>query len=147
MDTNNFTPICTIESEYEVVGFGEVPTQPVQIGDWWVMPAELYQRKVPKEAYQKLFSLIRQGVKIKGVLIADDMKKIEYRQQQEEKKKEIAKKVALIGAATLAVPIVMPIIGFAFGLAAVLFSLCVYDPMLICVLDDGRYICLHSWFD
>lgn len=147
MDTLNFTPIYTAESEYEVVGCGEMPTQPVQIGEWWVVPAELYQGKVPKEAQQKLFALLNRGVKIKGLVIADDLKKVEYKREQEKKKKELANKAALAGAGVLAAPLVLPVIVIGLGLATFLFALCSFDPMLIAVLEDGRWVCLETWYD
>ena len=143
MDTQICQPKLQVTEEFEVVGSGEMPTEPCQIGEWWVVPAEQYKGKVPKEAQQKLFSIINQGLKIKGVLIADDIREIEQKKEQEKKKKEMIQKAALAGIAALAAPA----IGMGLGLAAIVFGLCAYDPILIAVSEDGRYICCGTWFD
>ncbi|HZK60451.1 MAG TPA: hypothetical protein VFC41_00155 [Anaerovoracaceae bacterium] len=148
MQTKTFTQIYILENQYEVVGCGDMPTQPVQVGEWWVLPAEQYQGKIPKGAVQKLFFFLNQGIPIKGVLIADDMKKIEYQKDQDRKKKEMTEKVAKVGV-DMVTTFATAAVGIAVGMATMLFYALAYDPMLVVCLDDGsgRWVCVYSWFD
>lgn len=136
MDTLTKTPIFTeVSNQYEVIGGGVMPTIPTQIGDWWVMPAQEYKGKIPKEANEKLFSLINSGVKIKGILIADDLKKVEPKIQKEQGKVTTKRSAGpLLG-------------GLGTGLLYIMAAALTFNPMLVAVLEDGRWICLHAWWD
>jgi hypothetical protein len=147
MNTQIQTPIFVLPDQYDVVGSGEMPTEPVQVGMWWVVPADQYPKKIPKEATQRLFEFLKTGTPCIGFVIADDMAKIEYEREQEKKKQELTKKIVTVGAISAAAPLILPVIGMGLGLAAMVFGLCAYDPMLIAVLEDRRWVCLDSWFD
>ena len=128
-----------MEVGFEVIGHGVMPTKPMQIGEWWVVPADQYDSTIPPEAYKKLNALINRGIKIKGVFVADDIKKIKAKEEKERKKKEAVEQVAgtfleILGTVAMA-------IGYLFVMA---FS---FDPMLVAVLEDGSYVCLYSWYD
>jgi hypothetical protein len=58
------------------VGHGDMPTagQPVEVGKWLVMQATDYSRIVPQEAIEVVQILLDEGVEIKGLLIADDLR-------------------------------------------------------------------------
>lgn len=132
---------------FEVLGYGEPPTKPMQIGEWWVMPAELYKGKIPVEIQQKMFSLLNSGMEVSGFLVAEDMRVIEERKLQEEKKKEAREKVLRTAGGIALASLALPIITLGLGVLAFLSMLWAFDPMLLAVLKDGRWICLGEWFD
>lgn len=134
--------------QFETIGYGEMPTQPMQVGDWWVSPAEQYQGKIPQDVQQKLFSFLNQGIEVEGFLIAEDMREIEEKREFERKKKEANERVLKIGASVVLATVALPVIGMAIGVAGLIAGLCAWDPMLIAILkDDRRWICLGSWYD
>ena len=135
METKNEQQFLVQTEEFEVIGSGEMPTSPIQCGEWWVMPAEQYKGKIPIEIQQKMFAFLNQGCKYKGLLIADDMRKVE---KEKPKVPVQTKTVNTPGVDVGAI--------FA-GIFQIMFSLLLFDPMLIAVLDDGRWICLGTWFD
>ena len=130
-----------IKEQYEMIGQGEIPTSPVQVGEWWVEPAHLYKGKIPPAIQQELFKFLTQGVGVQGFLIAEDMRVIEVKRELDLKKAE-AKKKAL---ETTEKALFLPFIGIGYGLLFIFSALCTYDPMLIAVLDDRRWICLGTW--
>lgn len=133
---------------FEVIGQGEIPTKPVQIGGWWVMPAELYTGKIPTDIQQRMFSLINSGMEVEGFLIAEDMRLIEERQKQEAQKKEARDKALKTFTQAALAAMILPLIGLGFGLLAILAGLWAYDPLLIAVTKgDQKWVALGEWFD
>lgn len=132
---------------FEVLGYGELPVKPMQIGDWWVMPAELYKGKIPVEIQQKMFSFLNSGMEVTGFLVAEDMRVIEERRKAESQKKEAREKVLRTAGGVALVSLALPVITLGFGVLTFLAMLWAYDPMLLAVLKDGRWVCLGEWFD
>jgi hypothetical protein len=132
-----------IQTDYEVIGQGEMPSTPRQIGEWWVMPAKDYQGKIPPDIQKKMFAFLSTGEEIQGLLIAEDMRVIEAKREQEQQKKEAEKK-----AAETRWGVVNSIISsIGLGIAFFFNALASFDPMLIAVLEDGRWICLGTWYE
>jgi hypothetical protein len=148
METKTILKFVVKEDHLEVVGYGTVPAYPLQVGEWWVMPAEQYEGKIPPEATLKLCSLINQGYKIKGVLVADDFQKVKEKKEKEQQKEE-RKKQLQVGTATAAKATVGVLGALAMGLVLILTMGLAYDPILIACLDDGseRWVCCGKWFD
>lgn len=154
IQTMNFKILEKQGDRFEVIGCGEMPTEPIQVGEWWVTPAEQYKGKIPQEVQQKLFSFLNQGVKVKGFLIAEDMREIEEKQELEKKKKEAREKVLKVGAGVALATVALPVIGLGIGVLGLIAGLCAWDPMLLAVLDEeningegGRWVCLGTWYD
>lgn len=156
MDTQLYTTISVAEGKYEVIGSGEIPKEPTIIGEWWVVPAELYQGKVPKKIQQELFAFINSGIRYKGVLIADDLRKIQFKEEQKKKKIELAQKVGLASAGALVALVsafIVIAVGLGLAIVTAFFTICAYDPMLIVCLEEedsgesGRWICLGTWYE
>jgi len=143
METKTSQLEFKIKNDFEVIGYGELVKSPCQIGNWWIMPAQDYQGKVPPDIQKKLFEFLSQGIEVQGFLIAEDIQVIEAKREQEEKRKEASEKAVENSLGALVT--VFSVIGI--GLLYFLSALCAYDPMLIAVLKDGRWVCLGTWFD
>lgn len=128
--------------EYQIIGLGNMIDHPCQIGDWWVVPAQDYQGKIPVKVQQNLFEFINQGNRIDGIMVVEDMRVIQAREEREAKKREMINQGVKKGFKTLAVVTSTLVVG-ALYIASALVSL---DPMLI-VCSEGRLICLGIWFD
>lgn len=140
--------IQNLVQEYEVIGQGEMPTSPMQIGEWWVIPAELYEGKIPKEVQQKMFTLINSGVEIEGFLIAEDMRVIEEKKKQKEKIKKAKDEALKVTGGLALAALALPVITLGLGMAAFLSMLWAFDPLLICVTKgEQKWVCLGEWFD
>ena len=56
----------------EIFGYGDMLTQPLESKGWKLIPADLYKYSIPTEAVARLHQIINLGVRIQGVIIADD---------------------------------------------------------------------------
>jgi hypothetical protein len=56
----------------EIFGYGDMITQPLESKGWKLIPADIYKYSIPTEAVIRLHQIINLGVRIKGVIIADD---------------------------------------------------------------------------
>ncbi|MBN1536195.1 MAG: hypothetical protein JW908_05640 [Anaerolineales bacterium] len=133
-----------LDLDYEVIGKGRLPTEPMQIGDWWVVPAHVYNSTIPPEAIGKVFDLINQGVRLRGLLVADDIRKTKPQEKNEHENEanQVGDRIfGIIAGIAGAVGML------ALGMIWLLGSVVAYDPMLIAVLEDGRWICIHSWYE
>jgi hypothetical protein len=61
----------------EVFGSGDMITQPQESMGWKLIPADLYKYSIPKEAVARLHQIINAGVRVQGVIIADDERRTE----------------------------------------------------------------------
>jgi hypothetical protein len=130
-----------VETEFEVIGSGGMIYTPCQIGEWWVIPANDYQGKIPPEVQQKMFKFLNRQIPYQGFLVADDIKNVKGK---EEPTRESVPEVpqpnqTSFGDVLLGVGRVM-----LYMLAGVFM---IFDPMLIAVLADGRWVCVGTWYD
>lgn len=56
----------------EVFGYGDMITQPQESMGWKLIPADLYKYSIPIEAVGRLHQIINAGIRVQGVIIADD---------------------------------------------------------------------------
>ena len=61
----------------EIFGYGNMITQPQKSMGWNLIPADLYKYSIPSEAVARLHQIINAGVRVQGVIIADDERRIE----------------------------------------------------------------------
>ena len=61
----------------EVFGHGDMITQPMDTMGWKLIPADLYEGSIPAEGIGRVHQIIDAGVRIKGIIIADDERKAE----------------------------------------------------------------------
>ena len=59
----------------EIFGHGDMITQPLESKGWKLIPADLYEYSIPAEGVDRVLKTINAGVRIKGVIIADDERK------------------------------------------------------------------------
>jgi hypothetical protein len=60
-----------------IFGHGAMLTQPREIKGWTLVPADQYKYSIPKEAVARLHQVINAGVRVQGVIIADDIRRTE----------------------------------------------------------------------
>ncbi len=56
----------------EVFGSGAMITQPQESMGWKLIPADRYEASIPPQAVARLHEIINAGVRVQGVIIADD---------------------------------------------------------------------------
>lgn len=61
----------------EVFGSGDMITQPQESKGWKLIPADQYKYSIPIQAVARLHQVINAGVRVKGVIIADDTRREE----------------------------------------------------------------------
>lgn len=141
MDTKLDFKIGTKQG-YDVIGQGPMQKTACQIGQWWVVPAQDYQGKIPIEIQKQMFLFLQENKNVEGFLIADDIKNVEGKEPKvvrpDRNSQALETGLGIVGGVFRALAM-----GFVFLLSAI-FS---YDPMLIAVLSDGRWICLGTWYE
>ena len=56
----------------EIFGYGEMITEPQEAKGWKLIPADLYEYSIPAEGIVRLHQIINAGIRIQGIIIADD---------------------------------------------------------------------------
>ena len=59
----------------EVFGYGDMITEPQEIIGWKLIPADAYEHSIPPEAIRRLHQIVNAGIRVQGVIIADDQRK------------------------------------------------------------------------
>ena len=55
-----------------IAGNGDMITTPRESNNWKLIPADLYKYSIPTAAVARLHQIINAGVRVHGVIIADD---------------------------------------------------------------------------
>ena len=61
----------------EIFGYGDMITQPQESNGWNLIPADMYKYSIPSEGIARLHQIINAGVRIQGVIVADDERREE----------------------------------------------------------------------
>lgn len=61
----------------EVFGYGDMITEPRESNGWKLIPADIYKYSIPMPAVARLHQIINAGVRVQGVIIADDGRRAE----------------------------------------------------------------------
>jgi hypothetical protein len=61
----------------EIFGYGDMITEPLEVMGWKLIPADLYEYSIPTQGIGRLKKIIDAGVRIQGVIIADDERSLE----------------------------------------------------------------------
>ena len=156
MDKQN-VPLKTqrVAQDWEVIGQGGMVYKPCQIGEWWVMPADQYTGKIPDDIMKKWDNFKALGIPVQGYLIADDMRQVLYKREKEAEDRrrlrmeQLGKAAKITGKVLLTTGKVLGkiAVGVAVVTGIVLITALRFDPILIAVLPDGRWICLGAWWD
>jgi len=59
-------------NDCEIFGHGDMISQPQDSKGWKLIPADIYEYSIPTEAVSRVLQVINAGVRIQGVIIADD---------------------------------------------------------------------------
>ena len=61
----------------EFFGHGDMITEPQDSDGWKLIPANLYKNSIPPDAVARLHQIINAGIRVQGVIIADDERRTE----------------------------------------------------------------------
>ena len=135
----------------EIFGHGDMITQPLESMGWKLIPADLYEYSIPAEGAERVLQTINAGVRIKGVIIADDQqRKISppAPTESEVSLPSVESVLSFLGKAFLVVGAI--VISPLIFLGAV-FSVFTFDPKLIILVDDGNgdtvWVSLLTWYE
>jgi hypothetical protein len=151
----------------EVFGQGDMITQPQESRGWKLIPADLYKYNIPAEGVKRLSEVINAGVRVRGVIIADDERRTEPPLTPARSKiglSSVKTVMSLMGKALLRLMMVagaialVSLFAFSFIFLAPLILLglltgagTAYDPKLVVLVDDGRggtaWVSLCTWYD
>lgn len=153
----------------KVFGSGRMITQPQESMGWKLIPADLYKYSIPTEGVVRLHQIINAGVRIRGVIIADDERRTESSltpAQPEVVLPSVEKTASIIGKTLLRLLCVAGVIALIsllalsliflapiliLGLAAGVGTGVDYDPKLVILVDDGKggtvWVSLFTWYD
>ena len=153
----------------EIFGYGDMITQPQESMGWKLIPADLYEYSIPFEGLRRVHQIINAGVRIQGVIIADDERGTKPAPKPARAKVSlpsvkpilsfigkallglitVAGAIAFASLITLSLVYLAPIIALVFlvgGSADVDF-----DPKLVILVDDGNgglvWVSLLTWYE
>ena len=151
----------------KVFGSGDMITQPLESMGWKLIPANLYEYSIPAKGVDRIIKIINSGVRIQGVIIADDTRTTH-------KPPKAAKPASsLPSAKTVLTWIAKALVGLAFIAVIAFFAMATivlapmlilgaitgsgpsgyldYDPQLIILVEDGKggtaWVSVYTWFD
>jgi hypothetical protein len=153
----------------EIFGYGNMITEPQESMGWKLIPADLYEYSIPAEAISRVHHLINAGIRIQGVIIADDERGIEITQtttKPEVSLPSVKTIVSYIGKvllgllcvagviallALIAITLIYLVPFIALGLLIPVGTSVDFDPKLVVLVDDGNggtvWISLFTWYD
>ncbi len=59
----------------EVFGYGDMIAEPRESLGWKIIPADQYEHSIPPEAVRRLHQILNAGIRVRGVIIADDQRR------------------------------------------------------------------------
>jgi hypothetical protein len=156
----------------EVFGSGDMITEPQESRGWKLIPADVYEGKIPAEAANRLYQVIVAGIRVRGVIIADDERVTPNPPapaQPEVSLPSIEPILSFLGKALFTIFCAAGVIAVFAAIAAsllyaapilILFGIfsgagaasgTEYDPKLVILVDDGAvgtvWISLFTWYD
>ena len=147
----------------EIFGYGDMITTPMESLGWKLFPADLCEYSIPAQGVARILQIINAGVRIQGVIIADDKRRTDPPPKPARRVISLppAKTVfPLLGKALLGLVVIAGIAliglamvyGFIFLAPLIILSAVLgHDPKLIILVDDGNgrmvWISVLTWFD
>jgi hypothetical protein len=152
----------------EVFGYGDMITQPLESMGWNLIPADLFEYSIPDEGVDRILQILNAGVRIQGVIVADDQRKTNPPPTPAKLMVSLPSKrtgfsmigkalqglttvFSNIGKALLGLTIVAIVAGvliylpwlilgtaLILGIPLILGTAMDYDPKLIILVDDGN---------
>jgi hypothetical protein len=142
----------------EIFGHGAMIDQPLESMGWKLIPADKYEYSIPAEGASRVMQVINAGVRVQGVIIADDGKRAKPVPQPARPQRSAP---SLEKVLTFLAMLIMGLSVAAFFVflapLILLFSIIPlavgtdYDPKLVILVDDGAggtlWVSLLTWFD
>jgi hypothetical protein len=147
----------------KIFGHGDMLTQPRESMGWKLIPADLYEYSIPAVGVSRILQILNAGVRIQGVIIADDLRK---KNSPHIPAKPTASRPSTGSVFSMIGKIVLGLISIAgslmIGIAVVgfvtVFSFLLLmgvgmmlDPQLIILVDDGNggtaWVSVLTWFE
>jgi len=154
----------------EVFGYGDMITQPQESKGWKLIPADSYKYSIPTQAIRRLHQIINAGVRVRGVIIADDERRKDPPSPPADPKVSlsavrtvmsfiakallggliiVAGVIALVSFVAVVLIQLWPVI--LFGLIVLAVGGSEFDPKLVILVDDGRgrtvWVSLFTWYE
>lgn len=140
--------------DFTVLGQAPLPTHPVRVGKWLIVPAEQDTSQIPARALQRVQAIYAAGLRPKGFVIVHEAPLVLASGHNEQK-------TALPQQFSLVLPILERILGgiVASGLVAISAAILLtvpltlvagallLDPILIAVTEDGDWIEIDRWWN
>lgn len=158
----------------EIFGHGSMLTQPQESMGWELIPADIYEHSIPAEGVTRLHQIINAGVRVQGVIIADDQRRIEPPPPAPAKPevslpsaetgmsfngRALLRLVFVAGAIAVVSLLAMVLL---YALPVILLGCLVnaiagpgtgvdYDPKLVVLVDGGKgetvWVSVFTWYD
>lgn len=155
----------------EVFGSGTMIMQPQEAQGWKLIPADMYEYSIPSDAARRVLQVINAGVRVQGVIIADDQRRevvtpppapdspsvpLEWARPLAAR---AAKALLWLVVAAVMLIFLAGMVYILLTAAPLLIGMLVlgaltgtkYDPKLVILVDDGRggsaWIALFTWYD
>lgn len=141
---------------FVVLGQAPFPTEPVRLGDWLIVPAEMDSSPIPERAVKRVQAIYAAGLRPKGfVLVHEAPLQLAAPKPKPFNVAEFVERVS---------PKVLDVLGKVVGTTAVvalygalaaafvvcpwpflLIGMVLVDPILIAVTEDGYWIEIDRW--
>jgi hypothetical protein len=147
----------------EIFGSGDMITQPLESMGWNLIPADLFEYSIPDAGVDRILQIINAGVRIQGVIIADDLRKTKPPLIPAKPGVSLPSTrtvFSILGKLLLRFIVIIwvALFGFTFVVGALIFAPLLilgaafdHDPKLIILVDDGNgglaWISVLTWFD
>ena len=147
----------------EIFGSGDMITQPLESLGWKLIPADLYEYSIPADGVDRILQIINAGVRIQGVIVADDQRKTNPPPTPAKPVISLPSArtvLSLLGKALLGLVVIagVALLGLTIVAGALIFAPILilgtvtdHDPQLIVLVDDGNggltWISVLTWFD
>jgi hypothetical protein len=152
----------------QILGQAPLPTEPVRLGNWLIVPAEQDSSKIPDRALERIQTLFHSGLRPKGFVLVHEAPKLLPFPRGDDTEKDFQihafpsnfttklKKIGLwIGAALLGIALLTSlalVIAIAIGAALMLLvpaamvtGAVALDPILVAVTEDNFWIEIDRW--
>jgi len=150
-------------TDCKIFGHGDMIMQPLESMGWKLIPADLFEYSIPAEGVVRILQIINAGVRIQGVIIADDMHRTNTQHTPTKPLVSLPSAgtvFSIMGKALLGLVFIAGVILFGLTIVAGLFMFAPililnaalgYDPKLIVLVEDGNggmaWISVFTWYD
>ena len=153
--------------DFSVLGQAPLPSEPVRLGDWLIVPAHQDSSDIPDRAYERLQAIFTSGLRPKGFVMVHEAPKLLPAPGQEQANRlqmsalppKVKSTLKLVSGAlgVLAISVVV-VTGLAIIAIAALFlagllavpaflvvGAVVVDPILVAVTEDEYWVEIDRW--